>query len=133
MSTATETPEDVKPKPLIGGGCGGCTYTYNQATKCYDRNGTGGCMGGCRCAPTICGLGAQIIHDLRPSAATTASPLSLSCATAANDEKWLALALIALAQQKIADARRRWKAAGIGLGILSVLLAIGMAAALLYR
>ena len=44
MTTATETTQDVKPKALIGS-CGGCTYNYNSGTKCYDRNGAGGCTG----------------------------------------------------------------------------------------
>lgn len=132
MTIATGTPKDVKNQPRIGGGCGGCTYTFNSGTGCYDRQGAGGCTGACRCAPIICGLGSQVIQRLRPATVTSAAAVSLNCAVAASDDAWLVQALIDLAQQQI-PAQFPWRRACIGLGVLSVALAIGLAAALLSR
>jgi hypothetical protein len=130
MTGATETTQNTIPRPMIGG-CGGCTYTYDPQGGCYNRQGAGNCSGSCRCSPFICGLGSQIIQQLRPDSVTSAA-VSMNCLTAASDEEWIARALIELAAEQSAPSAF-WKHVSVGLGVLSALLAIGLVLALVYR
>ena len=131
MASTTETPRKDVGLPRIGG-CGGCSYIYDPHGGCYNRQGTGTCSGGCRCSPFICGVGSQVIQNLRPESVTSAAAVSMHCLTAANDEEWIAKALVALALEQSSPAFF-WRRVSIGLGVFSVLLTIGLGVALVYR
>jgi F0F1-type ATP synthase membrane subunit c/vacuolar-type H+-ATPase subunit K len=131
MTVTTGNSPDVIPRPMLGG-CGGCTYTYDPEGGCYTRQGAGNCTGDCRCSPIICGLGSQIIQQLRPETVTSDIAVGLSCFTAASDDEWIAKALLELAAERTSPAAI-WKRVSIAMGILAVLLAVGLVIALVSR
>ena len=131
MSSTTEAPRKSHIKKQLGG-CGGCTYTYNQTDGCYHRQ-KNNCTGGCTCSPLVCGLAAQVIRLLKPkTASAAATPVSLTCLQTTSEEEWCARALYDLATGKSSPAAF-WRRVSVGLGALSGVLAIGLVVSMMYR
>jgi hypothetical protein len=130
MARAMVTRPDAGPRPRLRG-CGRCTYVYSQTDGCYHRRSFD-CAGDCTCAPVIRGLGSQILQRLFPASVRSAAGVSLACSPAGSDEESCANSLLDLIVG-LAAATAFWKRACIGLGALSVLVAIGLVIALVYR
>jgi hypothetical protein len=131
MASATEAPPTTLAPRHPLSSCGACSYVYNSTDGCYHRQ-TFRCSSGCTCSPLICGLGSLLIQLLKPETVAQAVPVLLPCSASGSDEEAVARSLVEVVRGLI-SGEVFWKRVSIGLGILSVLLAIGLVVALVYR
>lgn len=140
---ASPTDERHRPPgtPFNTTGCQGqCQYTYDAQAGCYFLTSSN-CSPNCGCPPFVNGPLAQVVRAIRSAA--TSSGLTLSCTAQAPqavpdeaNEKLMVQAIAELIRrdrQADRETAKRWKFAAVGLGVLAVLLAVALIAALMTR